>query len=146
MISGSSTWSTVLFGFASSWVSDQESSVILKKKLLDLSFLCLIDEFLIVSNDTLGDGLSDGIDLSNITTSSDWYSNVKILESFKSQKKDWLHDFNSQWSGFKQFNGWSIDSQDSLSVSYWGVGNSVFLSSETLNKLILWLWHCYGGE
>ena len=146
MVSSSGTWTTVLLWFASSWVSDQEGSVILKQELLDLSFLSFVNEFLIVSDNSFGDGLSDSIDLSNITTSSDWNSNVEVLESFKSQKKDWLHDFNSQWSGFKQFNGWSIDSQDSLSVSYWGVGNSVFLSSETLNKLILWLWHCYGGE
>ena len=96
LVSGSGTWTTVLLWFASSWVSDQQSSVVLKKELLDLSFLCLVDEFLVVGNDTLGNGLSDGVNLSNITTSSDGDSDVKILESFKSEKEDWLHDFNSE--------------------------------------------------
>jgi hypothetical protein len=68
----------------------------LEKKFLDLSFFCLVHEFLVVGNNTLGDGLSDGINLSDITTSSDGDSDVKILESFKSEKKDWLHNFDSE--------------------------------------------------
>ena len=68
----------------------------MEEKLLDLSLFSLVDEFLVVGNDTLGDGLSDGINLSDITTSSNCDSDVKILESFKSQKKNWLHNFNSQ--------------------------------------------------
>ncbi len=85
LVSGSGTWTTVLFGFASSWVSDQQSPVILKKQLLDLSFLCLVNELLVVGNDALGNCLSDCVNLSDITTSSDSDSDVKILESFKSE-------------------------------------------------------------
>ena len=144
LVSGSGTWTTVLLWFASSWVSDQQSSVVLKKELLDLSFLCLVDEFLVVGNDTLGNGLSDGVNLSNITTSSDGDSDVKILESFKSEKEDWLHDFNSEWGWLEQLNGWSVDSEDAFTVSDSGVGNGVFLSSEALNELIFSLWHGYG--
>ncbi len=55
LISGSGTRSTILLRFTSSWISDQKSSVVLKKKLLDLSFLSLVDEFLIIGNNTLGD-------------------------------------------------------------------------------------------
>ena len=144
MISCSGTWTTILFRFASSWVSDEESSVILQKKLFNLSLFSLVDEFLVISNDTLGNGLSDGVDLSNITTSSDGDSNVQVLESLQTQKKNWLHNFNSQWGWLQQFNWWSVNSQYSLSVSDWSVGNGVFLSSKTLDELVLWLWHCYG--
>ena len=144
MISCSGTWTTILFRFASSWVSDEESSVILQKKLFNLSLFSLVDEFLVISNDTLGNGLSDCVDLSNITTSSDGDSNVQVLESLQTQKKNWLHNFNSQWGWLQQFNWWSVNSQYSLSVSDWSVGNGVFLSSKTLDELVLWLWHCYG--
>jgi hypothetical protein len=96
LISSSGTWSTVLFRFASSWISDEESSVVLKKKLLDLSFLSLVDEFLIISDNTFGDRLSDGVNLSDITSSSYGDSDVEVLESFKSQKKDGFHNFDSQ--------------------------------------------------
>jgi hypothetical protein len=63
LVSSSGTWTTVLLWFASSWVSDQEGSVILKQELLDLSFLSFVNEFLIVSDNSFGDGLSDSIDL-----------------------------------------------------------------------------------
>ena len=95
MISSSGTWTTVLFRFASSWISDEESSVVLQKKFFNLSLFGLVDEFLVISNNTLGNGLSDGIDLSDITTSSDGDSNVQVLESLETQKKNWFHNFNS---------------------------------------------------
>ena len=96
MISSSGTWSTVLFRFASSWISNQKTSVVLEEKFLDLSFFCLVDEFLVVSNNTLGDGLSDGIDLSDVTSSSDGDSDVEILESFETEKENGFHDFDSE--------------------------------------------------
>lgn len=105
LISGSCTRSAVLFRFASSWISNEKTSVVLKKEFLDLSFLSLINEFLIVGDNPLGDGLSDGIDLSNITTSSDCDSDVKVLESFKSQKEDGFHDFDSERGRLEQFDG-----------------------------------------
>ena len=96
LVSGSCAGTTVLLRFASSWVSDQERSVVLKKELFDLSFLSLVDEFLVVGDDSLGNGLSDGVDLCNITTSSDGDSDIKVLESLETQKKDWFHDFDSE--------------------------------------------------
>ena len=144
MISGSGTWTTILFRFASSWVSDEESSVVLQKKFFNLSLFGLVDEFLVISNNTLGNGLSDSIDLSDITTSSDGDSDIQVLESLETQKKNWFHNFNSQWGWLQQFNWWSVNSQYTLSVSDWGVGNGVFLFSKALDELVLWLWHCYG--
>ena len=95
LISGSGSRSTVLFRFASSWVSDQKSSVVLKKKFFDLSFFSLVNEFLVVSNNTFSNSLSDGINLSDITTSSDGDSDVQVLESLETQKENWFHNFNS---------------------------------------------------
>ena len=73
-----------------------KSSALNYKCTLDFSLFSLVDELLVVGNDSLGDGLSDGVDLSDITTSSDGDSNVKVLESLETQKKDWFHDLDSE--------------------------------------------------
>jgi hypothetical protein len=66
----------------------------LKKKFFDLSFLCFVNEFLVVSNNSFSDGLSDGVDLGDVTTSSNGDSDVEVLESFETEEKDWLHNFD----------------------------------------------------
>ena len=65
--SSSGAGTTVLLGFASSRISDQKTSVVLQKSLLDLSLLGLVDVLLIVSDDSFGNGLSDSIDLGNVS-------------------------------------------------------------------------------
>jgi len=137
LISGTGSRSSVFFGLASSGISDQQGSVVLEEDLLDLSLLGFVDVLLVVSDDTLGEGLTNGIDLRNVTTSSDSDSDVEVLESLETQKKDGFEDLDSEGLRFEQFNGWSIDSEDSLSGLNGGVGNWIFLSSEALHNL----WH-----
>jgi hypothetical protein len=83
LVSRSGSRSSVLFRFASSGVGNKQGSVVLEKKLFDLSFLGFVDEFLIVCDDSLADGLSDGVDLCDITSTSDGDSDVKVLEFLK---------------------------------------------------------------
>lgn len=68
----------------------------MKKKLLDLSLFGLVDEFLVIGNDSLSDGLSDGVDLGDVTSTADGDTDVEVLESLEAQQQDGLHDFNSQ--------------------------------------------------
>lgn len=141
MDSSSGTWTTVFFGLASSRISDKESSVVLKESFLDLTLLSLIYEFLIISYDSFCDGLSDSINLSDITWASNSNSDVKILEFLKTEKEDGLHNFDSQCGRFKKIDRWSINSKYTLSCSYGSYSNCVFLFSEALNKLAFFLWH-----
>ena len=62
---------------------------------LNLSLFGLIDEFLIICDASLGNGLSDGVDLSNVAGSSNLDPNVQILESLETQEQDGLHNFDS---------------------------------------------------
>lgn len=53
---------------------------------LDFSLFSLVDVLLVVSNNTLGEGLSDGIDLGDVSSSSDSNSDVEVLEFLKSEE------------------------------------------------------------
>jgi hypothetical protein len=57
------TFTTELLGLAAAVVGNEEGSVELDKSLLEEVLGVLIDELLVVGDQGLGDGLSDGIDL-----------------------------------------------------------------------------------
>lgn len=52
----------------------------------------LIDELLVVGNEGLGDGLSDGVDLGDVTSTSNSDSDVDVGELVKTDNQDWLVD------------------------------------------------------
>ncbi len=50
------------------------------QRLLQLILGMLVDVFLIISHDGLGDGLTDGVDLRGVTSSGDADANVDAFE------------------------------------------------------------------
>ena len=50
---------------------------------------------MVVSNDSLGNGLPDGVNLGDITTSSDGDSDVKVLDSLETQEENDAGSSNS---------------------------------------------------
>lgn len=81
---------------------------------LDFTLFSLVDILLVVGNNTLGEGLSDGVDLGDVATTSDTDADIKILESLESEKEDGLEDLGSQGLGFKELDGGAIDTQHAL--------------------------------
>lgn len=81
--SGSST--TEFLGFASSRISNQHRSIVRREYFFNFTFGLFIDEFLVESNDTFANSLTDGIDLRSVTSSSHSYSNIEISKSLTSQ-------------------------------------------------------------
>lgn len=53
---------------------------------LDLLLGGLIDEFLVEGDNTLGDGLTDGVDLSSVSTTGDADSDVQTGEPFSTEQ------------------------------------------------------------
>lgn len=111
------------------------------KSTFDLTLLWFVYIFLIICDDSFSNGLSNGIYLSDITRSSNSHSDVKILESLKSEKENRLHDFDSQRLRFKKFDGWTIDSEYTFACSYSSNSNCIFLFSKALNELAFCLRH-----
>ena len=78
----SCTSSSELLRLASSWVSNQEGSIVLKKKVLDFLLGGLVDVLLVVSDNSSGDGLSDGVHLGDSTTTLHSDADVNTGKSF----------------------------------------------------------------
>jgi hypothetical protein len=79
-----STLTTELLGLTSPAVSDQQCSVVLYQRLLQLVLGVLVDEFLVVSHDALCDRLADGVDLRCVATARDAHADVddrKLVEA-----------------------------------------------------------------
>jgi hypothetical protein len=81
---------------------------------LDFALFSLVDVLLVVSNDALREGLSDGVDLGDVATTADTDADIKILESLESEEEDGLEDLGSQGLGFEELDGGAIDTQHAL--------------------------------
>jgi hypothetical protein len=89
----------------------------------DFSLLGFVHIFLVICNNSLGEGLTDGVDLRDVASSSHSDSDVQILESFESEEQDGFEDLSPEGLGLQKFNRRSVDSQYSLSGSDGGDGN-----------------------
>lgn len=79
---GTGTRTTELLGLATTVVGNEEGTVVLGKSLLEHVLAVLIDVLLVVGDQGLGDGLTDGVDLRSVTTSGDADANVcKVIKS-----------------------------------------------------------------
>ena len=92
-----------------------------------------------ISDDTLGKSLSDGVDLRSESRTSDSDSNIEVSESLSSEEKDRLVDLSLEELGVNKIDGRSVDLEESLSGSNGSNGNGVFLSAEGLDQLGLLL-------
>ena len=106
---GTSTASSKLLGFASARISNQERSVVGEEDSLDFCLGGLIDVLLVVSNDGLGDGLTDGIDLRSVTTTLHANSDIDVGESVVTEQEDGLVDLESEDFRSDEFDGVSVD-------------------------------------
>jgi hypothetical protein len=66
----------------------------LNKGLLQLVLGELVHVFLVVSDDALGDGLSDGVDLRSVTTTGNADSDVDVGELFGAEDQDGFIDLD----------------------------------------------------
>lgn len=80
LVASTSAWAAELLGLALSRIRDEQASVVLDQNVLNLLLARLIDELLVVGDETLRDGLSDGVDLSDMTTTSNSHSDVNHVE------------------------------------------------------------------
>jgi len=133
----SSTSTSELLWLASSWVSNEQELVVLDEKFLQLTLALLVVVFLVVSNDALGNGLTDGLHLGARTTTAHADADAQVLESVATKQEEWLVDLHSQGSWLKTFDGLSINSDVSVTIADVGDGSGILLSSESLYLFFL---------
>jgi hypothetical protein len=78
----------------------------------------LIDELLVVCDDGLCDGLSDGIDLGGVTTARDADTDVDVGELVETSDQDWLVDLESQDLWLDEVEGLAVDLDESFTGLY----------------------------
>jgi hypothetical protein len=88
--------STYLLGFHPPGVSDQQGSVVLDQSLLQLQGGRGILVLGVVGNDTLGDGLSQGVHLGDVTTTGHSETDVDVGELVGADGQDGLVDLVSK--------------------------------------------------
>lgn len=92
LVPGTSTGTTELLGLAAAVVSDQQGAVELDEGLLQQVLGVLVDELLVVGDEGLGNGLTDGVDLGSVTTTSDADADVDVGELVEADNQERLVD------------------------------------------------------
>lgn len=82
----------------------------------------LVNKLLVVSNKTLGDGLSDGVDLGGVTTTGDTHSDVDVGELVKTNQDQWLVNLESEDLWLNKGDWGTVDLDQTLTLL--DVGNS----------------------
>lgn len=71
----------------------------------DLALLGLVDVLLVVGDHSLREGLTDGVDLGDIASTSHSDPDVEALESLEAEEENGLEDLHSQGLGLEEFDG-----------------------------------------
>lgn len=92
LVTSTSTWTTELLGLGPSGIGNKECAVVLEESLLELVLGVLIHVLLVIGDDGLGDGLTDGVDLRGLTTTGDANTDVDTSELVGADDQEGLVD------------------------------------------------------
>jgi hypothetical protein len=101
----------------------------------------LIDELLVVGNDGLGDGLTDGVNLRSVSTTSNSDADVDAGEFVEANDQDGFVDLKSQDLGLDEVERLSVDLNKSLSCLFPICQSPSFMSSSFcigVNRTLQW--------
>ena len=128
METGTSTGTTELLGLTTTRISNEKSTIILNEDFLDLLLGSFINKLLVESNNGLGKSLTDSINLRGVTTTVNANSDISVGETFLTQKKDNFVDLELQDLGFKELNGRTVDTDETVTTLAVSDGSSGFLN------------------
>lgn len=96
LVTSTGTGTAEFLGLGPSGIGDEKCAVVLDESLLDLVLRVLIDELLVVGDNRLGDGLADGVDLGNVTTTGDADTDVDSSELVKTDDQEGFVDLDKR--------------------------------------------------
>lgn len=102
---GTGTTTTKLLGLAAAVVGDEEGAVKGDEGLLEQVLGVLVDKLLVVGDEGLGNGLTDGVDLRGVTTAGDADANVNVGKLVEADDQNGLVDLARRVS-VAAANGW----------------------------------------
>lgn len=134
LVTGTGTGTTKLLGLRSSGVGNEEGSVVRDKGLLQLVLGLLINELLVVGNDTLGNSLTDGVNLGDVTTTVNADTNVNVGELVETSDEEGLVDLVSEDLGLDKGDGRTVDLEETLTGLDVGNSSGSLLLAEGLTE------------
>mmetsp|Transcript_1274 Transcript_1274/g.3281 ORF Transcript_1274/g.3281 Transcript_1274/m.3281 type:complete len:207 (+) Transcript_1274:196-816(+) len=137
LAASASTRTTELLRLAPARVSDKQATVVCRQDLLDLALRRLIDEFLVVGYDGLGNRLADGIDLRGVATTLHADANVHASEALAAQQEDRLVDFELQHLRLHQLNRHTVNLHQPAALLAVGNSDGRLLAAKGLDRLNL---------
>ena len=87
---------TKLLWFATTRIGNQQGTIIGNQQFLNLLLGGLIDILLVEGHDSLGDGLTDGVDLGSVTSSTHSNANIESSDTVSAQKQNGLIHLGTQ--------------------------------------------------
>jgi hypothetical protein len=90
------TTTTKLLGLAAAVIGDEESTVKGNEGLLEHVLGVLVDELLVVGDQRLGNGLTDGVNLRGVTTTGDADADVDVGELVEADDEERLVDLEKR--------------------------------------------------
>merc|ERR1712243_25348 len=105
LVSCPSSRSSELLGFIPPWICHQQGAIKLDQDVLDLLLRLLIHILLVVSYQGLGQSLSDGVDLTGVSTALHTDPDVDVGKPVLAQKKDWFLHLEAQICWLRQIQG-----------------------------------------
>jgi len=129
------TATTKLLGLAAAVVGDKEGTVKANEGLLEHVLGVLVDELLVVGDQRLGNGLTDGVDLRGVTTTADADADVDVGELVEADDEERLVDLEAEDLGSDVLEGSAVNLDKTVASLAVGDGGSRLLLAEALNAL-----------
>ena len=92
-------WTPKLLRLAPPIIRHQQRTVVLHKRLLQLILSVLVDVLLVVGDDALGDGLTDGVDLRRVPAARDAHADVDRGELVEAEYEEGFVDLGGSVRG-----------------------------------------------
>jgi len=135
LVTGAGTGTAELLGLHAPVVGNEEGAVVGDEGLLELVLAVLVDVLLVVGDNALGNGLTDGVDLGSVTTTTDADADVNAGELVQTEEEDGLVDLEAQNLGLDKAQGLAVDLDEALALLAVCDSSGGLLLAEALDRL-----------
>jgi len=135
---GAGTATTELLGLAAARIGNEECTVVPDEDVLDLLLGLLIDVLLVVSDESLGDALTDSVDLGGMTTALDTDAHVDAGKTVAAKEKDGLKGLEAEDLRLDELNRTSVDLDEAAAALAVSDCHRRLLTAEALDLLERW--------
>jgi len=137
LVAGTGAWTSELFGLAATGVSDEEGAVVRDEDVLDLLLGGLVDKLLVVGDDGLADGLTDGVELGSVASTADTDAEVDVGKALLAEEEDGLKDLEAEELGLDELDGAAVETDHALALLADGNSDRSALAAKALDKVCL---------